>query len=162
MVSRIHLKIGLLASLLFLFLGCEKESLKKSDYLIFGSFYGECLGEGCIETFLVTNDDLYEDIKGYYPLGNATFFEGDWQKLDKKLFRNVDLSSNDIPTELLNTESGKDFGCPDCADGGGIYLEYKVGNTHKFWVIDNMKYHVPEYLHPLMDKIRGEILKINE
>jgi hypothetical protein len=74
----------------------------------------------------------------------------------------LDLSIADIPSELLETESGKIFGCPDCADGGGLFIEYKSGKTHKFWVIDNMKYQVPEYLHPFMDKVRAEITKINE
>ena len=144
-----------------LFWSCKKEELKASDYLIFGSFYGMCQGEQCIETFKLTKDFLYEDRKDEYP-DRTSFFNGDFEKLDKKFLNNLELDIVDLPKELLETESGKVFGCPDCADGGGLFIEYKSGKTHKFWVIDNMKYQVPEYLHPFMDQVRAEIQKINE
>lgn len=147
--------------LVILFNACDKEEIKADDYIIFGSFFGECIGEKCVETYKLANNSLYEDRLDKYP-DKTNFFNGDFEKMDKNVYNSLDLSKSDFPEELIQTESGNVFGCPDCADGGGLFIEYKVGKSHKFWIIDNMKYQVPEYLHPFMDKVRAEITKLSQ
>ena len=73
-------------------MGCDKEKLKSSDYLIFGSFYGMCQGEQCVETFKLTKDFLYEDRKDEYP-DRTNFFDGDFEKLDKKFLDDALMTS---------------------------------------------------------------------
>lgn len=155
------LKTLFLFLLVILFTACDKEQMKADEYIIFGSFYGMCAGEQCVETFKLTKDNLYEDRLDEYP-DRTNFFKGDFEKMDKKFYNSLALSQSDFPEELVETESGTVFGCPDCADGGGLFIEYKIGSTHKFWVIDNSKYQVPEYLHPFMDKVHAEITRLSE
>ena len=61
----------------------ESLKLKKDDYLIFGWFAGECLGEGCIETFKLTDTQLFEDTKDLYPSANRTY---DFVEMDNEKF----------------------------------------------------------------------------
>ncbi|MEQ8576593.1 MAG: hypothetical protein RIB63_21195, partial [Fulvivirga sp.] len=54
------------------------------------------------------------------------------------------------------------IGQPDYADGGGIYFEYNVNNTHRYWLIDQVQSNVPSALHPWMDKVNTVVDQINE
>ena len=69
---------------------------------------------------------------------------------------------SETPAELINTPT-QVFGCPDCADQGGYYIDIapKEG-AKKFWIIDTNKSAVPEYLHDYSDLIIEVIQEINE
>ncbi len=43
--------------------------------------------------------------------------------------------AQDIPQELLDSSTDV-YGCPDCADGGGIYLEITVDSEVRKWQFD--------------------------
>ena len=47
------------------------------EYLIFGHFFGECIGEGCVEIFKLDADKLYEDSNDIYP-GQSDFYDGNF------------------------------------------------------------------------------------
>jgi len=57
--------------IVFLIISCEERApddvLSEIDYLIFGHYYGKCIGEECIEIFKLTKTKLYEDINDNYP-----------------------------------------------------------------------------------------------
>ena len=58
----------ILLCLPIIFTSCKKEEVEISnnEYLIFGHFYGECIGEECVETFKLTDEKLYEDLNDNY------------------------------------------------------------------------------------------------
>lgn len=138
--------------------GCSSDDGKPSnenDYLIFGHFYGFCFGEECIEIFKLTNTKLYEDTEDSYALNNFNFEEKENEK-----FNLVKDLVDFIPEDLLS-EKDDVTGCPDCSDGGGIYIEYSKNGIIKSWRIDNFKQNIPEYLHDFMDKVDEKISLIN-
>ncbi|MFN8317235.1 MAG: hypothetical protein U0T32_12380 [Chitinophagales bacterium] len=124
-------------SLLFAVLlmsSCKKEKSNCTDYIVFGTYYGECGGEQCIELYKLTSTELFEDSKDNYPatgIYNGTFSI----KRSVPDFALVSNFESTIPTSLLNDTSAV-IGCPDCADGGGVYLEYHKNGIHKVWHID--------------------------
>jgi hypothetical protein len=112
----------------------EPLDLQKLDsYLIFGHFFGECGGEACVENFIITNSLLREDSKDHY--GSKREFEFNID-LTEQLQQVKDLS-NSIPEALL--DYGPVIGCPDCTDGGGIYIEIKTDGVTKHWSIDKQR-----------------------
>ncbi|MFD0990208.1 hypothetical protein ACFQ1R_08880 [Mariniflexile jejuense] len=131
-------------------------NLDNDDYLIFGHFYGFCIGESCIETFKLTNNKLYED-----SIDNYASEPFDFEVLNNEKFEQVKDLIDAFPTKLLK-EKEAILGCPDCADGGGIFIEYSKNGVVKRWKIDQMKYNVPEYLHAFMDAVNGKIALINK
>lgn len=135
----------------------ELESNVEDEYLIFGQYYGFCVGEGCIEIFKITKSDLYEDTNDFYP-SSIKNYDGDFVRLDESQFNKLKNLSFEIPSQLYD-ETETVIGLPDAADGGGIYLELADGN---FWLIDMNEYYLPEYLHPLRHEIRTAISRINE
>ncbi|MBK8505091.1 MAG: hypothetical protein IPL46_24535 [Saprospiraceae bacterium] len=140
---------------LLLFTSCDKEETARYDYLIFGSFHGFCHGENCIRIYKLEAGRLFEDNKDEYP-SREEFYQGDFHLMDQGEVDLVQSLLKDFPDKLLNEEKSQ-FGCADCADQGGLYLEIKMGSVRKFWIIDQFKSDVPAYLHAYMDEINAKI-----
>ena len=65
-----------------------------------------------------------------------------------------------FPSDLLNSEK-EIYGCPDCADQGGVYLETGKGNETRKWRIDAADLEqsaqilaYKERLYAIMDSLR--------
>jgi len=156
-------KNKIMKKVLFLLLGlvilstssCFKED-EETNYLVFGHFYGECEGEECLETYKLTEYQLFEDTNDDYLSHNLNFVS-----LDQTIFLEVKDLIDFFPEQLLN-ESKTVFGCPDCSDGGGLLIQYYKNGNLKSWKIDQTKYDVPNYLYPFMDKVNEKITLIHE
>ena len=146
-----------------LFYFCNEPSAKadlKSDYIIFGHFYGFCQGENCIEIFKLTESKLYEDVADNYPTSTHPY-EGNFTEMDNEKLQLIKALADNIPQELLS-EQDTVIGSPDAADGGGIYIAIKNDDGTRFWLIDQMKFNVPDYLHSFMDEINNSISLISD
>ena len=130
--------------------------LNDTNYLIFGHSYGECLGERCVETFKLTNEKLFEDINDNYSGNDLSFIELGADKFDEV----KDLALL-FPNQLLY-DGKSTFGCPDCTDGGGIFIQYADNGTIQSWRMDQDKNQIPSYLHNFVDKIKEKIALIND
>ncbi len=143
---------------------CEYEHLEKessdNDYILFGHFYGFCMGEQCVEIFKLTDTALYEDTNDTYPVQSKSY-EGSFHQLDQTLFEKVKDLGTKIPQELLATESGV-IGQPDAGDWGGLYFEISIKGKKQYWLIDKMKTNLPEYLKPFAADIESAIVVIND
>jgi len=126
------------------------------DYLVFGHFYGECGGEGCVETYALTNDKLYEDTNDKYRGIDFNFIELEYETYEK-----IKDLGDQFPDELL-TEVDETIGCPDCGDWGGILVQFVKKGETKTWYIDLQTDDVPEYLNEFTKIIREKIAIINE
>ena len=136
---------------------CNKEciTLNEQNYLVFGHFYGMCAGEGCVETYKLTNMKLYEDLIDDYSGQNLDFIE-----LDNEIFEQINDLVDFFPNQLLS-EDETVIGCPDCADGGGLFIQYSDNGNLKSWRIDQMQENVPSYLHSFMNHVNEAIVLIN-
>jgi hypothetical protein len=136
---------------------CQKEgfSLKgETDYIIFGSSYGMCVGD-CAVTYLLKSDGLYRS-KDYLKTGNVSSFT---EKLSDEKFQQLKNIPSSIPSELINyTKDEETFGCPDCADQGGYYLELiREGKKHKTFRIDTNTDQLQDYVKKAAEEIRKAI-----
>lgn len=131
----------------FVLFACGDNTSLNSDYVIFGSFAGECGGEACVETFKLTDDKLYEDQKDNY---NGDEFE--WLELSNEKFDQVKDIRDAIPMELIALQDST-FGCPDCYDQGGVFIQVKESDEISSWRIDSNKNDIPDFLHNLIDAV---------
>ena len=142
----------------FFLLNCSSvnDASTDTDFLIFGTFYGECLGEQCVEIFKLTSDKLYEDRNDQYPASHneASFYVGDFIELSSSLFEESNQLWLSFPNQLKTIKSGTVYGQPDSYDQGGIYIELKSGTIHKYWILDTNKEDIPAFLHSYMDEIQ--------
>ncbi|WP_299393734.1 hypothetical protein [uncultured Gelidibacter sp.] len=141
----------------FLFTACNSDDISKKtgDYLIFGHYYGMCAGENCVAIFKLTDTKLYENTDDKQSLENLKFRE-----LDEASFNQVKDLTTYMPQQLLEDDTTV-FGCPDCADGGGLFIQLSKNGVVYKWTIDQVKENVPEYLHEFMDKVNEKIALIN-
>ena len=139
---------------------CNKKETNDIDYLIFGHFYGECAGEECVEIFKLSKTNLFEDNTDVYP-NELSKIDGNFKELSHNLFTECQSLFNSIPEKLWD-EDETTIGIPDAGDWGGIYVEYQKDGEIKFWLLDQMKSNVPDYLHSFIDEINSKIAKINE
>jgi hypothetical protein len=145
----------------FCFASCDAltdSSQKQTDYLIFGHFYGQCVGDECVVNFKVTDGgDLYKDENDAYAgVGDFSF-----KKLPSENFELAEEIRSSIPQKLLSSES-QTFGCPDCADQGGVLIQVSEDGNEKKWKIDQDKDNIPAYLHDFVDEVNATIREIQQ
>jgi len=130
-------------------------------YFIFGHFYGECLGEGCVEMYKLEDGRLYEDDLDHYP-NYTTAIETHWNELAKERYEAVKDIENEFPSSLYS-EPGHVLGQPDAGDWGGIYVEVYDGDmasTSSFWLLDKNENNMSQVYNDFVDKIEEKIALI--
>jgi hypothetical protein len=145
---------------LFLFLlSCQKEpQLQDTDFLIFGYFYGECIGEDCVKYFKLEPNELQQGLNEPYA---STFFplpyDGDFPTLrDQADFDAVNDLIDFLPVQLLE-ENGNIMGQPDAGDWGGYYVEWFTNGETYSWLIDTQQDNTPDYLHEFQDSLGAKL-----
>ena len=138
----------------------ETETPPKIDYIIFGEFYGYCVGGKCIEIFKLQDGRLYEDTTDQYP-EHDKFYEGRFIQLADSLYDKAAVVENIIPDRLWR-ESDTIIGQPDAGDWGGFYLEMRTNNDRRFWLIDKNQDNLPIYLHDFTLKMDSAINLVND
>ena len=151
------MKKQLFLSLLGLLLcfSCKKDEPVGSDYIVFGHFYGECAGEGCVEIFKVQDGKLFEDSNDIYPDSKHPYI-GNYHELSDTKYRLVKDLRRDVPAALLN-ETAHVIGTPDAGDWGGLYIEINSGSDTRYWLIDKMESNLPAYLVGFKKKVEDAI-----
>ena len=158
------MQYSMLAMLMFTaFIGCDKDETNttgKDDYLIFGTFYGKCAGEECVETYKIEQDRLLEDHKDVYAVGGFYVFD-DFTVLSQAKFDLVKDLVDFLPDTLKQSESGV-IGQPDAGDWGGAFVELKSGNLHRYWLLDQLESNMPQVYNDFVDKINEKVALINQ
>jgi len=138
---------------------CDKDPIAtdfgKDGYFVFGYFYGFCAGPECIRIYKIQGDDLYEDIEKAYP-ERGRLYNGSFEKVENHHIDSISHLLSGFPEALLN-DTNDVFGCPDCVDQGGIYLEIKTGGIHRSWLLDNSNSALPDYLQNYAVQVRRAI-----
>lgn len=109
------------------------------EYIIFGVYCGECVGHcatmyklytlGNVNTLWVDSTDSY--------FKNSEEIKFEKSVTDTRRFNLAQGIVQQIPAELLTTTKvSESFGCPDCADGCGIYFQFKTSTGVKKFYID--------------------------
>jgi hypothetical protein len=138
---------------------CHKENATPDDdnILVFGSFYGECSGQNCIQIFRLdlTQQTLAKDVADRYPTSAAPY-QGQYVPRSATNFQRVQGLLRQVPAQLLN-EPAHVIGQPDAGDWGGYYVEVRQAGTRRFWLIDTQKRNIPTYLHAFTDSLQANI-----
>ena len=144
---------------LFLLTTCKKndqDSSREVEYIVFGHFYGECVGKDCIDIFKMDCCHIYEDTNDFYP-NMIDPYKASYIELDSRERDSVSFLIYRIP-HVLFFETARFIGQPDAADQGGLYVEIKcVGKPVQYWFIDQNKANIPSYLHTFVDDINKAV-----
>lgn len=119
--------------------------------LIFGKYAGFCIGD-CFDVFKIDEGKLEEDrvvdfyTEDYTFNGSFTFSNAQYTA-----YKNI---LDEIPEELVNG-ANKTYGCPDCTDQGGYYIEIRFldGSIKKYTIDTDNTDDQSEALLIFKDKI---------
>jgi hypothetical protein len=120
-----------------------------SDYIIFGRYCGECMGEcATMYKFDLVNRTLFADHSdSYWEHHSNGTMKFATTISDSTVIALVEEIGDEIPEEIINAPAGEQrFGCPDCADGCGIFFETGKDKISRKFYIDNQT-----------DKLEGDV-----
>ena len=139
--------------LVFLF-SCEKENHDNLEYFSFGIAHGFCL-ENCADFFIIKDNNVYPDDMDRYlePLK----FKSEPLSIDKYYLARVLIDK--FPSYLISNPD-KTFGCPDCADQGGIHIEIKENGQIKRWHFDTTISNLPAIIQEYVEDVSDVIEKL--
>ena len=108
------------------------------DNIIFGIFCGHCSGH-CATLYAYSSEDsmtLYVDSTDSYFRRHDAPIVCQTPVHDADKIQWVKNLIDDIPDEMLyGTERSRTFGCPDCSDACGIYMEFMHHqNRYRFYI----------------------------
>jgi hypothetical protein len=132
---------------------CKKTSLR-GDYFIFGSGYSECSGN-CVNYYLLKKGSLYADDMNWHM--KKLKFRNDALPSDK-----VNLAEQlkeQIPS-LLKSSTEDRFGCPNCLDQGGYYIELRENGETKKFFIDTDTTEIPKELRSFVVNIKSTMRQL--
>lgn len=134
------------------------ESVPADPYFIFGHFYGECIGETCVEIFKVYGDKLWEDTDDRYP--SDAYMQGTFTEIDQTHYNDALQLWADLPDDLRD-ETSTVLGYPDDLDQGGLFIQYLESNGDRaYFLIDQDTDDVPTYLHSWMGEVNALIAQL--
>ncbi|MGJ7030296.1 hypothetical protein [Niabella hirudinis] len=104
--------------------------IKNPDAFEFGTFYSMCVGNECYTTYSIRGSKLYKTTSGP-GVKHATTVE-----LGNKQYQAALELKTRFPDTLL-ADPNKNYGCPDCADGGGTFVRIIKNGDTLHWNYDN-------------------------
>lgn len=128
----------LLFSITFtLFLSCQEDDTPNieitPEYLVFGQFPGG-MDQSDVQMYKVTFSELEKDEMPNPFHGLEYRFTAE-EQLSQGDFSNARQLIDLIPRELIDTDQNT-YGCPDCVDQGGYFVEFGDGENFKRLLID--------------------------
>ncbi len=140
-------KIGLLLVIISSTIAChtiksEIETTGSDLSLTFGKYYGFCAGD-CVSLYKISGEQLFEDDLMRFSGWDTPVFKS--TPMSNQRYQQAKILLDNFPQDLLQTNV-ETFGCPNCADQGGYYLEWQKGEVVRRWRIDTNESELPNYL----------------
>ena len=142
---------------MIMFLSCNKDNDFPTCYehFIFGSYACECAGQ-CAWLYQLTNDELVIG-DGESCMPDHYTYAG--TPLSKDKFEIAHRVVDELPDTLLENSEDR-FGCPDCHDQGGYYLELRTKSSTRKWSIDTDADDLPEFLMDYQKTIHDVLIAL--
>lgn len=155
-ISKKILKIFLIVILVLIGLSVIRIKPRRIAY---GHFAEECVGN-CNTIYEITSKVLVADTTTFWQTRNdLRKFKIKGQKIfEKNKEKDFDAKKISIPLIMLIDPRSR-FGCPDCHDQGGHYLDYTLFGIRRYFEID--KENEPLYFYGLTKNIDDKIKEIN-
>lgn len=139
------------------FSSCDKESIVQNgdDYFVVGSSHSSVAGH-VNPTFLCNSKGAFRS--------NEYLRTKDLDSHTIELSAEAEAALKELvkslPAELKNyPEDEKTFGCPGCADQPGYFVQFRIDNEVKTFIIDSYTSGFPDYLKVYAAKIQ-EVLPV--
>jgi hypothetical protein len=110
--------------------------------------------------FSVNDRELLDDRTDNI-LCQEVFREGQYVELSNELHEMARVLLEEVPIQLTEN-SNQVFGCPDCADQGGLHLRIRDGGTDRNFRFDLQNSENPEHLRSYLRKVNQVVDGLTE
>ena len=151
------------------FIGAHQKRVAPSqnrlpDYILFGTYFGECAKHCAImyryNLKLKSNFLFVDSTDSYFSKRNTSVVFKSHLKSPTKVELARRLAAC-IPKQLITSnKSAERFGCPDCTDGGGIYIEFAQNARIKKFYIDYNTHELPHDIRIFAESVLTTIEEI--
>lgn len=116
-------------------LSCKKEKQQIAETLVFSTYAGMC-GGNCFHVFKLDNTKLQEDEIPEHLTNYENYEFTATKTYNQAKYEAVKTLLNEIPAEFKGTTSIV-YGCPDCHDQGGVFIQVITAGVTTYYNIDN-------------------------
>lgn len=140
----------------------KKEIIEQAyefEHIIFGRFCGFCNGE-CAVMYKIdfkTKRLFADHTESYWKHHNGNDLQFATEIDNKSKIEAAMKIPASVPLSILEAKSKSRFGCPDCADGCGIYFEFKKDGETKSFYIDYQTDQLEGEIKDFADYLRSVI-----
>ncbi len=124
----------------------QHPSREKIEYIIYGTYCGECVSHCAqlykLDTNVLLFDTAFDYFKKFYSPDSDKRFGFDKQPLSQKKYLKAKKIMDSIP-EILFESPNKRFGTPDEHDQCGIFLQIKTSDKLNTFYIDTNLSAIP-------------------
>ncbi len=132
---------------LLLSVSCTKDEVMPNqkefpEYMMFGLYFSElnCFGnETCVEIFKVQSGKLLEDVSEVRPTPGQAYAGDFLNTLSKSDYDGVLSAIGEVPTTLLNMESGM-YQTDSDGFASFMFCEYKSPGKHGYWIFNTAEF----------------------
>lgn len=128
------------------------------EYMIFGRYCGRCISDKCAPMYKIDFiKKLLLDNSSNYVRAQPFDFS---KELTVEQFNMVSKVDTSMPDSLFLTSETR-FGCPDCADQCGIYLEINKGGKKYAFELDNRISNMNGFIVNIATQLQEMIVKLS-
>lgn len=128
------------------------------QHIVFGRYCGMSPGNNAtLYKVDIANDRLYIDTSNTFmnDYGKTLTFPSTPAPADQ--YRMAEEIVSRIPDSLFLAPNEERFGCPDCADGCGIFFEIQTPAYRKYFYIDYQTEQLEGYVKPFGEYLKRKI-----
>ncbi|MBW4891442.1 hypothetical protein KXQ82_17070 [Mucilaginibacter sp. HMF5004] len=142
-------------ALLFLVGSCSKSDIDTANYFAFGSHYSFCAGN-CSKVFAITGNKLvpvtFTDFNKPLALQTKALADSSYHKA---------VPLKETFPQYFRDHPNQTFGCPDCADQGGYYIEIMENGKKIYWRVDTSVGQLPVEIREYVTRLATVINSIH-
>ena len=131
--------------------------------MIYGFYAGECIGE-CGTMYQVSEKAVIKDTTSFWQTYDnfSNFILKHQIVLQKEDGENFNDFKLNIPLIMLLDPRGR-FGCPDCYDQGGYYLQFTIfGLTRHFRIERQQPFYYKNLTKDIEDKLEKSRIELKQ
>lgn len=140
------------------FCGTTMLPLDSSGYFAFGKYFGMCGGPNCATFYKIKAGEVYPDSLVHF--AQQLVFSATPLSSPNAL-GNASMVLYILPQEMTD-HPDTTFGCPDCHDQGGYYIEYQASSTApvKYWHIDPDTAYLSNAMRAYMSRVDTALARL--
>lgn len=138
-------------------------SKENVQHIVFGRYCGFC-NSNCARLYKIdiANEKLFIDSSDSFKKDYGKTLSFPSTPAPASQYKALEEVVSRIPDSLFLAPNEERFGCPDCADGCGIFFEIQTPAYRKYFYIDYQTEQLEGYIKPFGEYLKKKIVELEK